>query len=295
MKFHMLSVVIGDTACYSNCPFCVSGEKICNENMNLPPLDSIHWKRFRVATKLAAKSGVDTVMLTSRGETTLYRNEISRYLKELRYTDEFPFVELQTNGVLLAKEWDKQSGIDVRGWFEDGLTTVTISMVSMHPEINSKIYTNGKEYIDVKELVHNLHKVGLSVRLTCVMCKDWMDTPELVLEFIEYAKEIGAEQVTMRPVNDEYRRLSAHNWILNHKLTTEQEIAIWNCLKDNGTELLKLPRVGTVFDVNGQNVMFSEPLTKYTRDTNPENGRNLIFFRDGHIRYEWEMDGGILL
>jgi hypothetical protein len=23
--------------------------------------------------------------------------------------------------------------------------------------------------------------------------------------------------------------------------------------------------------------------------------RNLIFFQDGHIRYEWEMEGGILL
>ena len=47
--------------------------------------------------------------------------------------------------------------------------------------------------------------------------------------------------------------------------------------------------------VNGQNVCLSLPLNKNTRDTNPENARNLIFFQDGHIRYEWEMEGGILL
>ena len=55
------------------------------------------------------------------------------------------------------------------------------------------------------------------------------------------------------------------------------------------------PTRGTIYDVNGQNVCLSLPLNKNTRDANPENARNLIFFQDGHIRYEWEMEGGILL
>ena len=66
-------------------------------------------------------------------------------------------------------------------------------------------------------------------------------------------------------------------------------------LEKNGTKLLELERIGTIYDVNGQNVCISLPLNKNTRDTNPENARNLIFFQDGHIRYEWEMKGGILL
>ena len=41
--------------------------------------------------------------------------------------------------------------------------------------------------------------------------------------------------------------------------------------------------------------MYSLPLNINTRDENPENGRQLIFFPDGHIRYEWEKEGGILL
>ena len=59
--------------------------------------------------------------------------------------------------------------------------------------------------------------------------------------------------------------------------------------------MLELERIGIIYDVNGQNVCISLPLNKNTRDTDPENGRNLIFFQDGHIRYEWEMEGGILL
>ena len=84
-------------------------------------------------------------------------------------------------------------------------------------------------------------------------------------------------------------------WILDNKLTDENKNDIKNYLETNGTKLLELERIGTIYDVNGQNVLFSLPLTKYTRDTNPENLRNLIFFQDGHIRYEWEMEGGILL
>ena len=122
-----------------------------------------------------------------------------------------------------------------------------------------------------------------------------MDNSQEVAEFIKFAKENKVEQVTLRPVNDEYRRESAHLWILENKLTDENKRDIKDYLEKNGTKLLELERIGTIYDVDGQNVLFSLPLTKYTRDTNPENLRNLIFFQDGHIRYEWEMEGGILL
>lgn len=122
-----------------------------------------------------------------------------------------------------------------------------------------------------------------------------MDNSKEVSEFIKFAKQNKVEQVTLRPVNDEYRRESARLWILENKLTDENKKEIKDYLENNGTKLLELERIGTIYDVDGQNVLLSLPLTKYTRDTNPENLRNLIFFQDGHIRYEWEMEGGILL
>lgn len=293
MKFHMFSIVVGDSACIAKCPFCVSGEAVTKENINLEPLTKQHWARFETAAKLADRSGVDTVMFTSRGETTLYPDEITEYLLALkRYS--FPFVELQTNGLVLSNSWDKYEYY-LRSWFNYGMNTITISTVSDKKDINAEIYTPHSEYIDLKDLIAKLHRIGFSVRLTCVMCKDWMDTPEKVQSYLDYAKSVEAEQVTMRPLNDEYRRESAQVWIEKHKMTEDQKMAIWEYLNEKGTALLELPRVGTIFDVGGQNVMFSKPLTKYTRDTNPENGRNLILFRNGHLAYEWEMDGGVLL
>ena len=122
-----------------------------------------------------------------------------------------------------------------------------------------------------------------------------MDNEKSVEEFIKFAKENQVEQVTLRPVNDEFRRKSAEEWIKENKLTDSQKAEIKEYLEKNGTKLLELERIGTIYDVNGQNVCISLPLNKNTRDTNPENARNLIFFQDGHIRYEWEMEGGILL
>ena len=65
---------------------------------------------------------------------------------------------------------------------------------------------NSDEYIDLQDLIKYLHSFGFSLRLTCVCCKDMMDTIDKVEEFINFAKENKVEQVTLRPVNDEFRR-----------------------------------------------------------------------------------------
>lgn len=291
MKFKMFSVIVGTECCIASCPFCVSGVKPNKENLKER---NINWRNLKIAGNLANRSGIDTVMLTSRGEPTLFPEQITEYLKHLKEF-QFPFVELQSNCIPISLNKEKYEKY-LKEWYEDGLTTITISVVSNRPEINKKIYMpNSDEYIDLPDLIKYLHSFGFSLRLTCVCCKDMMDTIDKVEEFINFAKENKVEQVTLRPVNDEFRRKSAEEWIKENKLTDEQKLKIKEFLEKKGTKLLELERIGTIYDVNGQNVCLSLPLNKNTRDTNPENARNLIFFQDGHIRYEWEMEGGILL
>jgi len=291
MKFKMFSVIVGSEACIASCPFCVSGVKPNCENLKEI---NVNWRNLKIAGNLATRSGIDTVMLTSRGEPTLFPKQITDYLKHLKEF-KFPFIELQSNCIPIALNKEKYENY-LKEWYDEGLTTITISVVSHIPEINRKIYMpQSKEYIDLPDLIRYLHKFGFSLRLTCVCCKNMMDTPEKVNEFINFAKENKVEQVTIRPVNDEFRRESTQDWIEINKLTDKQKNEIKRFLDENGTKLLELERIGTVYDVNGQNVCISLPLNKNTRDTNPDNGRNLIFFQDGHIRYEWEMEGGILL
>ena len=290
MKFKMFSVIVGTEACIANCPFCVSGVTPNCENMKEP---KINWRNLDIACNLANRSDIDTVMLTSRGEPTLFPDQISDYLKHLKPYG-FPFVELQSNCIPLAQNHKKYDSY-LKQWYEDGLTTITISVVSEKKEVNQKIYTPNGEYIDLSKLIKYLHSFGFSLRLTCVMCNGMTDSPQKIKEFIDFAKQNKVEQVTLRPVNDEYRRKSAHDWVAKNKLTDKQKKEIKKYLAKNATKLLELARIGTIYDFEGQNVCLSLPLNKYTRDTNPNNARNLIFFQDGHIKYEWEMDGGILL
>lgn len=291
MKFKMFSVIVGSEACIASCPFCVSGVKPDNENLKEV---NINWRNLKIASNLANRSGIDTVMLTSRGEPTLFPEQISEYLKHLKEFN-FPFIELQSNCIPIALNKEKYEKY-LKEWYNNGLTTITISVVSNRSEINKQIYMpNSERYIDLEDLIKYLHSFGFSLRLTCVLCKDMTDTVEKIEEFIKFAKNNKVEQVTLRPVNDEFRRKSAQEWIKRNKLTDEQKIEIKEFLDKKGTKLLEIERIGTIYDFEGQNVCISLPLNKYTRDTNPENCRNLIFFQDGHIRYEWEMEGGILL
>lgn len=291
MKFKLFSVIVGTEACIASCPFCVSRENI---NKNNSKARDINFRNFEIAANLANRSGVDTVMLTSRGEPLLFPDQISEYLKHLKKYN-FPFIELQTNGILFLLQKERYENY-LKEWYENGLTTITISVVSNQPSINQKIYMpKAENYIDLPYLIEYLHSFGYCVRLTCVCCKGIMDTTSKMQEMIDFAKSNHVEQLTFRPLNDEFRRRETQEWINKNKMSKSQKKKLQRYLEKNGIRLLVLDRIGKVYDVNNQNVLFSFPLTKFTRDTNPENARQLIFFQDGHIRYEWEMEGGILL
>lgn len=291
MKFKMFSVIVGSPACIASCPFCVSSEPPTEEN--LKKID-INWRNLKIAANLANRGGVDTCMLTSRGEPTLFPDQITEYLEHLQEF-KFPFIELQSNCIPIALNKEKYAPY-LKDWYDKGLSLITISVVSNRPEVNKGVYLpNAESYIDLVDLIKYLHSFGFSLRLTCVCCNNMTDSPEKLQEFIDFAKENKVEQVTIRPVNDEYRRESTRRWIEKNKLSKKQKQSMKKYLDKVGTKILELEKIGTIYDVNGQNVCFSLPLNKYTRETNPDHLRNIIFFQDGHIRYEWEMEGGILL
>ncbi len=63
-------------------------------------------------------------------------------------------------------------------------------------------------------------------------------------------------------------------------------------LRKNGAELMRLMHGAIVYDVDGQNICFSTCLTP---DPSLKELRQLIFFPDGHLRYDWQYPGAILL
>jgi len=253
----------------------------------------VNWRNFRIACRLAERCGVTTAMFTGKGEPTIFPEQITKFLREMA-DFQFPIKELQSNGILLVERPEVYSK-HLADWYELGLTTVAISIVHYRPEKNRPIYLpHRKNYIDLPRLIEFLHEHKLSVRLACIMANGFIDDPQGLQELIEFAVKQKVEQLTIRPVNRPASSLDleAYNWTNEHHLRPQQLEAIQNFLRTNGALLMTLAHGAQVFDVHGQNVCLTDSLTIESRS---DDLRQLIFFPDGHLRYDWQHSGAILL
>jgi hypothetical protein len=75
-------------------------------------------------------------------------------------------------------------------------------------------------------------------------------------------------------------------------LRPDQLESIRAFLAAEGSLLMTLIHGAQVYDVHGQNVCLTDSLTI---DAKSDDLRQLIFFPDGHLRYDWQHPGAILL
>ncbi len=290
-RIQTYSVIAGSTACNAKCPYCVSR---MTPKVGLDyKISEPNWRNFEKGCEYAKDSGVSTVLITGKGEPTLFPDQISDYLTHLE-NYKFPFIEMQTNGITLAKQQEKMKPY-LKDWYDKGLTTFAISMVHYDSKKNKEIYEpTAKEHYELEDLIKNLHDEGFSVRLTNVMVKDYIDNLEGVLDLINFAKENKVEQLTVRSVEspNEAEDASVKEWADERKIEQEKVDEIRDFLDENGTRLLELVHGAIVYDYEGQNICVSNCLTM---DPNEERIRQLIFFPDGHLRYDWAHEGAIIL
>lgn len=296
MKFQTLSLVVGTKACNAKCPFCISAQTgFDTTDMKEEP---INIRNLRKTLELAKIGGVTTVILTGKGEPTLFPEQILTYLTELqRYN--FPFIELQTNGGILAMDEYKGTKITdmIKEWYYLGLTTVLISNVGQDAELNRQVYFPKQDkYIDMPALVKKITDAGLNVRLTTVGIRGGVDSWPKLKEFINYAKAVGAKQVTWRPVGKPSEEHAAnkdvYNWVLDNCLTQAEKDNIIQEVVKNGTLVFQLVHGAAVYDLFGMNICLTNSLT---RDANDETIRQLIFFPKGGLYCDWELRGSVLL
>lgn len=290
MKIQTFSIVAGTEACNARCPFCVSKMTVPN-GVVLKPIP-INFQRFEIACKLAEKWGATTAMLTGKGEPTLFPEQVQAYLGAMN--GRFPIVELQTNGLWLAEDNPKVNHF-LTEWKKCGLEMIAISVVHYTPEKNRQIYTPyKKDYIDLVALINKLHKFGYSVRISTILTRGYIDSIAEVKNMIDFCKRHKVEQLKFNPVTvpTVSRDDEAADWTRTHVLSEWGLEKIKEHLRAKGTKLMELLHGGVIYDYEGQNVCMYNCLT---RDASKEDIRQLIFFPDGHIRYDWEYAGAIIL
>lgn len=290
MKIQTFSIICGTSACDAKCPYCVSKmTPDCGVNAKSP---EINWRNFRIACDLAQKAGVTTAMLTGKGEPTLWPELVESYLKELQ--GRFPLIEVQTNGISISDGRVKEYFL--KSFYEKGLTTIAISIVHWEDDKNRRIYLPDKAtYPSLSKLIEKLHNFGFSVRLNCTLLRDYVGRWADALDLINFAKKYGVEQLTLIPVNSPSNTTAAQaKWIAGNCARISELQSIRHELEDHGSVLMELAHGALVFDYEGQNVCLSNCLNN-ERYTDKSVMRNLIFYPDGHLRYDWEHAGAILL
>jgi len=285
MKTHTFSIVVGTDACNAACPFCVA-KMTASE---VPKVKDFDRRKFDIACRIveAASDGLITVLLTGKGEPMLYPKQISQYLMEI--DNRFPLIELQTNGTLIKDNLEL-----LQRWRDDGLTLVCISMTHVEEAKNNKLMGIRDRDYHLWETVELLQETGLNVRLNCTMLKSGIHKPVDAERVITKCVMAGVDQLTFREVEMPDRVVNADvaAWIKG-----EQVIGATNRLHHylemkEATKLLVLPHGAVVYDVNGQNVCLSNCLTG---TTNPDDIRQLIFFPDGRVAYDWRYPGARIL
>lgn len=290
MKIQTFTAVAGSMACNARCPYCVS---------RMTPAVGMHaeepevnWRNFRIGCKFAKDCGVSTFLITGKGEPTLFPGQISGFLYELqRQHNPFPFIELQTNGYnMLSLAMDKY----YREWYDYGMTTVALSVVHWEDEKNREVIFPNKEHYDLIERVEFLHSIGFTVRLSAMMMGGYIDSADAVMQLVDFGRECDIEQITVRPLNyTETGDKEVADFVKDHKIPGATMNQLDTALRLAGAvEVLELVHGATVYDVDGQNLCVSNCLTIDVAD---ETLRQLIFFPDGHLRYDWRYPGAILL
>jgi len=291
MRIQTFTIVAGSEACNAHCPYCVSrmtpGYDLGSR------LREVNWRNFRIGCQFAKDSGVSTVLITGKGEPTLFPEQLTAFLKHLQ-PFAFPFIEIQTNGIAIAKG-QPVTERHLREWHELGLTLIALSIVHWRSERNKEIYQpDAAEYYALPALIESLHKAGFAIRLSCMMARGYVDSLQGVDELARFARDNGVEQLTVRSIDKPQKSAddAVARWVGEHELPPETIAQMREFLDAKAARLMELMHGAVVYDYLGQNLCLGSCLTIDPRD---EKIRQLIFFPDGHLRYDWRYPGAILL
>jgi organic radical activating enzyme len=181
--------------CNAKCPWCI-------EKNGYHP--EYHAPVEKMAEEII-KSGKTNIILLG-GEPLLYKH-IKKLISLL--VAENKKVWITTNGFLLSPEFVIET--------LSGIAGANISIHHNEMERNKQIT---KIMIDENKLIKSifmLHFIGASVRMNCNIIKDQIDTAEKIIEYVKWAKLLGADKIRFAELKEDEENFIDLAKILNYK------------------------------------------------------------------------------
>lgn len=266
MKANNLTISIPNVGCDKNCPYCVSKMTgYMEKNINL------FYKNIKKAKTIADNSGVNSILITGKGEPCLNEEVLFKVLEEFK---EYP-TELQTNGLALRKNPLLINKLSIAG----------LNVIAMSVDTIGEITLN-------KETIKRAKKLGILTRFTFNLTN--MFESFLFNDIFTVAKNTGIDQVSFREITiptgfvNTKESLMAVDWIYKH--VNPEYIKLFKkemkeSLDKSGRFLMKHSYGAKIYDLEGVSVTWFDYCVQ---DSNNEDDiRSLIYQEDGHLYYTW--------
>lgn len=285
-----LNFVVGNKTCNMSCAYCVS--KMTKGGISKEThLPGLWYKNLRLAFNVANKYDSDTILLTGKGEPTLWKSDI---IKIVSLGSEKNFItELQTNGVLLDEAYC--SILE-----EVGLNTIAISRVVIDTNENNRICSPViHNSPNLHYIIPKIQSYGINVRVTFVAMEGYNDSVERIEETCSWASHWHVKQITIRrmgmpdirSLEDVEEAIHMRDFVSINSISDLR----WKKIIDTFMEKYNVMRVfdwGSIsWDIGGVQCLIADCLTVPGLDGTI---RYLIYSSDGHLRYSWEHESSII-
>lgn len=292
MQIQSLSVLIPTKGCVNKCKFCVSRmHENKYENCILFRKDGVYtedeqyWYQngkieFYKRLKFARDNNCNTAMLTGTGEPLQNKRHLEFFYEmNQKLPNPFLWIEIQTSGVMLLKDSNllflKNMGVD----------TISLSISDLFDSKNNSEICGTAEslYFDINELCKEIKKLKFNLRLSLNMSKVYDKyTPQ---EIFDRAKELGANQITIRKLYSSGEDKDVDKWVDENKMEANAFGRLRDFVKNEASPLEVLPFGAVKYSFNEMGVVIDEDcMSKELKDTY----KYLILREDGRLYSRWD-------
>ena len=196
-----LSIFIGTAQCNARCKHC-AGVPL---RKHAPKEDGVIDESLIYNTiKDCYNQGARYLSISSSGEPTLSPLAVTKVLKLVNGCEnegiKYSPINLYSNGIKIGEDKSFCNQY-LNQWQNYGLTTLYVTVHNIDEKKNAEIYGIEK-YPSLKQVISNIHDVGLLMRANLVLSKKTIGTFEEFSYTIEHLIDMGVDYVSAWPIRE---------------------------------------------------------------------------------------------
>ncbi|HEY6333322.1 MAG TPA: radical SAM protein [Blastocatellia bacterium] len=300
-----LSIYSGQT-CNARCPFCVEELRPAARGSILEYQKTVETDDARYFEALKSALDVTAPLRPSVSVTGGEPSNDPRLPRILSMIAERGARKrtVTTNGSGLL---DVRDGRRVIDWIANtGVRHLNISIAHPDEDRNARImgFTEGLTKVQLKVIVCAAHAAGTRVRLSCVLLKDSIENVAGILEYLEFARSVGVDNVIFRQLMKTDPMMHSTNHVV--KYSDSRRILLEPILEsiaadprfDFQRQIVGYYYYVEVWRARDIDVVFEEAdlaQLERTKRSMPGIIHELVFHPNGHLASTWQPWDGVLI